>query len=88
MATKLFVRHVNRGWDRATMKHWIISADIKIQQDPLQQTQPTHVITEEPLTNKERVFLHFEYHKNDIPKIKYGQSTKQRAKSYYHHAWE
>ena len=21
MATKLFVRHVNRGWDRTTMKH-------------------------------------------------------------------
>ena len=70
MATKLFIRHVNRGWDRTTMKHWIISADIKIQQETLQQTQPTHVTTEEPLTNKERVFLHFEYHKNDIPKNK------------------
>ena len=70
MATKLFVRHVNRGWDRTTMKHWIISADKKIQQETLQQTQPTHVTTEEPLTNTEQVFLHFEYHKNDIPKNK------------------
>jgi len=68
MATKLFHRHVNRGWDRSTMKDWIISADEKIQQE--QNEQPTSASTEseEPVSNKERVFLHFEYHKNDIPK--------------------
>ena len=72
MATKLFYRHINRGWDRSTMKQWILSADEKIQLETLQKNQPTTTITapptEEPLTNKERIFLHFEYHKNDIPK--------------------
>ena len=70
MATKLFYRHINRGWDRSTMKQWILSADEKIQLETLQKNQPTTTAqpTEEPLTNKERIFLHFEYHKNDIPK--------------------
>ena len=52
MAPKFFIRHVNRSWDRITMKHWIVSADIKIQQETLHQSQPTHVTTEESLTNK------------------------------------
>ena len=77
MATKLYNRHVNRGWDRATIKQWILSADDKIQQESQQKKllqsqsiEPTYIPTEEPTTNKERVFLHFEYHKNDIPKNK------------------
>ena len=70
MATKLYNRHVNRGWDRATIKQWILSADCKIQQESQQKKllqsqsiEPTYIPTEEPTTNKERVFLRFEYHK-------------------------
>ena len=33
MARLLFERHVARGWDRATIKSWIISADEKIQME-------------------------------------------------------
>ncbi len=30
MAQKLFDRHVARGWDRPTVKEWILAADNKI----------------------------------------------------------
>ena len=59
------------------IKQWVLSADDKIQQESQQKRllqsqsiEPTYIPTEEPTTNKERVFLHFEYHKNDIPKNK------------------
>jgi len=68
MATKLFNHHVNRGWDRSTMKDWIISAEAKIQQEQIQQTTSAPTESEEPASNKEQVFLHFKYHKNNIPK--------------------
>jgi len=41
MATKLYNRHVNRGWDRATIKQWILSpdVDVKIQQESPQKNK-------------------------------------------------
>ena len=44
MATKLYNRHVNRRWDRATIKQWILSADVEIQQESLQKatTKPIY----------------------------------------------
>ena len=64
MAVKLFERHVARGWNRAEMKGFILSADAKL------RTQPLTVAAPEPLSNKERLFVHLEYHPNDISKHK------------------
>jgi len=68
MATKLFDRHVARGWDRTIMKEWILNADKKIQRDNHPDPTQSDSTPDQPLSNKERLFLHFEYHKNDIPK--------------------
>ena len=65
MVTKLFDRHVARGWDRATMKQYILEADSKLSNLPRPTPPPTATT---PLTNKERLFLHFVYHRCDIPK--------------------
>jgi hypothetical protein len=67
MATKLFCRHVVRGWDKSTMKQWILDADAKITSAPPSLPSPE----QQPiLTNKERLFVHLEYHRNDISKAK------------------
>ena len=65
MVTKLFDRHVARGWDRATMKQYILEADSKLSNLPRPTPPPTATT---PLNNKERLFLHFVYHRCDIPK--------------------
>ncbi len=68
MATKLSYRHIARGWDRTTMKIWILEADSKIR---IKNTTapPTNDPTKETTdNNNNRVFLHFEYHCNNIPK--------------------
>ena len=63
MATLLFRRYVARGWERKTIKSLILDADEKIR-----LCQHSDSSTEEALTTKERVFLHMEYHPNDIPR--------------------
>ena len=70
MATKLFNRHVARGWNRAFMKDLILQADARLEAQQLQANlpTPTPILHKEPLSNKERLFLHFEYHRCDIPK--------------------
>ena len=65
MATKLFHRHVARGWDKAIMREYILRADHKLSHPP---TSPTAAQTTTALSNKERLFLHLEYHSSDIPK--------------------
>ena len=73
MAAKLFNRHVARGWDRATMKWYILEANNKLLRQPITkqqsiiQQQSTATTTEHRI-NKERLFLHFEYHCCHIPK--------------------
>ena len=75
MVIKLFHRHVARGWNKAVMKDYILTAHSKISQ--LAMSQPTRLPTGTPpnmptpsptITNKERLFIHMEYHPNDIPK--------------------
>jgi hypothetical protein len=68
MATKLFRRHVARGWDKRTMKQWILDADAKISSTP--PSLPPSPEQQPILTNKERLFVHLEYHRNDILKAK------------------
>ncbi len=83
MATKLFYRHVACGWDRTTMKTWILEANSKIR---IQSTTapPTNDPTEEITdNNNDRVFLHFEYHRNNIPKRLSVPSTTNTAKQHY-----
>jgi len=64
MAIKLFNRHVARGWDRATMRQYILDADRRLS---LPAPPPTNQPTD-TLSNKECLFIHMEYHSNDIPR--------------------
>ena len=70
IAILLFHRWVRRGWSRADMKEYILHADIKVRRERRErlQTQASTAPTIEPLTNKERMFIHWEYHPRDIPK--------------------
>ncbi|KAL7529891.1 hypothetical protein ACHAWF_003149 [Thalassiosira exigua] len=52
------------GWDRATIKDHILFADNKLRHSPLSAATP------EPISNKNRLFIHLEYHPNDIPRKK------------------
>ena len=79
IAIETFKRHVARGWNRATMKEYILTADAKLTEG-LTTKPPTSLPTNLPslpspnptaepeLTNHERIFLHWEYHPNDIPR--------------------
>lgn len=64
MAVKLFKRHVARGWDRATMRGYIIDADRRLERPKPTTTQVTPL----DLDAKERLFLHLEFHPHDIPR--------------------
>ena len=70
MATKLWERHVARGWDRTFMRDLILQADARLESQQFQAQLPTPTTTPptKSLSNKERLFLHFEYHRCDIPK--------------------
>ena len=59
MAELLFRRHVARGWSKAIMKEYILSADMKLRNPTPKPATPT---------NDARLFLHTEYHPNDLPK--------------------
>lgn len=63
MCKKLFVRHVTRGWDRTTMKTWILEADRRLRLPQVPATNPPA-----PTDNPSHLFLYMEYHKNNIPK--------------------
>ena len=63
MAIKLLDRHVARGWNHATIKEYILSADSRLQSGTPSKSSET-----KSLTTKERLFLHLEYHPNDIPR--------------------
>ena len=66
VAIKLFDRHVARGWDRATMRDYILDADRKLS-FPSPTTQPNNTPPTTP-SNKERLFIHMEYQPHDIPR--------------------
>ncbi len=64
MATKLFDRHVARGWSREVMQEYILDANRRLNL-PVLTTNPTPTT---PPDNKERLFIHMEYHPRDIPR--------------------
>ena len=67
MAKHLFYQWVARGWTRTAMRNYILEADLKVRRE--RQQQITSAATAPPeLNNKERLFIHWEYHQCDIPK--------------------
>jgi hypothetical protein len=70
MAVKLFTRHVARGWNKATMKGYILKADAKLNMPRPTITTVTTATTPMPdiLSNRDQLYLHLEYHPKDIPK--------------------
>ncbi len=68
MAILLFKRHVARGWDRATMKGYILNADKKLNMPTPTTNTAAAIPMAQVLSNRERLFIHMEYHPNDIPK--------------------
>ena len=67
MAIRLFNRWVARGWNRVTMKDYILTADTKVRHERQADIGPA-LAASRPLTNKERLFIHWEYHQRDVPK--------------------
>ncbi|KAL7523564.1 hypothetical protein ACHAWF_001384 [Thalassiosira exigua] len=61
MATLLFPPHVARGRAKATMKEYILAADAKLRQEPL-------AAATREFSNKERLFIHIEYHPRGVSK--------------------
>ncbi len=76
MALKIFNCHVAQGWDRPTVKEWILDADNKVRherlaiQDAKQDTIPPTIQNTNPESSRNCLFLHFEYHQCNIPKEK------------------
>ena len=70
IAILLFRRWVRRDWSGIERKKCILHANIKVRSErrERQRTPTTASTTKEPLTNRERVFIHWEYHPCDIPK--------------------
>ncbi|KAL7523111.1 hypothetical protein ACHAXR_000029 [Thalassiosira sp. AJA248-18] len=67
IAVKLFERHVARGWDRATIKSLILAADTRIKSTPPTPT-PTTVHPGQTKSAPDTIYLHWQYHPNDIPR--------------------
>ena len=67
IAIRLFHRWVRRGWSRADMKEYILQANVKVRRECRErlQTPPSTAPAIEPLTNRECVFIHWEYHPRD-----------------------
>ena len=67
MASLLFKRHVARGWDPSLIKSWILAADEKIQAEASTPRLPSPSLA--PASDlDEKLFIHFEYHRNDLPR--------------------
>ena len=66
MAVLLLRRLVARGWDRTYIKSLILSADSRLRSAEAQSSTTPN--DRRPLTNKERLFLHYEYHPNGMPR--------------------
>ena len=74
IAAKLFTRHVARWWSRVLMKSLIIDADKRIKSTPipiLPVPPPPPVLLlpgqQQPKEVKDTLYLHWQYHPNDIP---------------------
>ena len=68
MNTKRFYHHITRGWDQQTTKPWILKVDHNIQTEESVHP-PTPGPSDDTTANINAcVFLHFEYHLNNMPK--------------------
>ena len=71
IAAKLFARHVARGWSRDLMKSLILDADKRIKSPPILQVPPPVLPLpgqQHPEVIKDTLYLHWQYHPNDIPR--------------------
>ena len=66
MAVLLFQRFVAVGWERTKIKSMILAANQRLSQ--LKHQPPSTAPLDELPSNKERLFLHLEYHPNELPK--------------------
>ena len=69
---KLFNRHAARGWNRTVLKRMILESNSKLERTLLLPRCLTPYTTSPALQNTSsspnRLFIHMEYSKNDIPK--------------------
>jgi len=68
---KLYHRLVARGWNAADIKSHILAADTRIKNSnpPILPLQPPIIeTTDEADDTKDTIFIHWEYHPNDIPR--------------------
>ena len=71
VARLMHERHVARGWGREEFKRLIIEADFKLRQDPPSlppSVTPPPPDPESVQTSTDRVFMHIEYGRNDLPR--------------------
>ena len=68
VATKLFKRHAARGWDKTVLKRMILESNTKLERKQLPPLQPATSTSNNLLDKNNRLFVHMEYSKNDIPK--------------------
>ena len=70
VVVKLFKRHVARGLDRRVMQEYMLKANAKLNAKANTPTDPLPLRTPVPVTSdgKDRLFLHMEYHPDDIPR--------------------
>ena len=85
MSIKLSHRHVAQGWKHATMEEYILKTDYKIN---LRMPIADHIAADSQSqlhSNKERLFIHMEYHPINIPKrlerAPYNHHCKSTSKS-------
>ena len=69
VATKLFTRHAARGWNKTLLKRIILESNSKLERLALlpRATLPTPP-ADNPINSPNRLFIHMEYSKNDMPK--------------------
>ena len=69
---KLFNRHASRGWNKAVLKRMILEQNNKLERQTLllahPATLPTNSALETTLERPNRLFIHMEYSRNDMPK--------------------
>ena len=69
IVAKTFNRYCNRGWNRAILKGYILDADQRVKSTVPKVPPPAAPPSETPLpNNKETLYIHMEYHPNDIPR--------------------
>jgi len=69
VAVKLFKRHAARGWNKTELKRIILESNSKLEKQSLQPNLSAMFANPpEDATSPDRLFIHMEYSKNDMPK--------------------